>query len=115
MMFPHRRPAAVGGHHNGDGLRKHWGVMWDVIFVRQDQLQRVTPYRQIDFGFGLAGAKMEMVEVIRDRLVKRRQAGIDQQWWCPVFAFSKPAGATPMPTSPKRTIGVGVTYAPSTG
>src|SRR3569833_4504180 len=50
-----------------------------MVLVSQDQLQGVTPYGQIDRGFGLTGAKMEMIEGIRYRLIERRQAGIDHQ------------------------------------
>ena len=32
-----------------------------------------------DLGLGLAGAEMQMVKVARDRLVERRQVGVDQQ------------------------------------
>ena len=50
-----------------------------MIFVGQDQLQCVTTYGQIDLGFGLTCSKMEMIEVIRYRLIEWRQARIDQQ------------------------------------
>jgi hypothetical protein len=50
-----------------------------MVLVSQDQLQAVTTYGQIDLGFGLTGAKVEMIEVIRYRLIEWRQAGIDHQ------------------------------------
>jgi hypothetical protein len=37
------------------------------------------------------------------------------RWWCPVSFFSTPAGATPMPDNPNRTVTSRPTVAPSTG
>src|SRR5229473_844001 len=35
--------------------------------------------RQSDFGLGLTAAKMNVVEIARDRLIERRQSGIDEK------------------------------------
>ena len=51
----------------------------DVILVAQQQLQGVLPGLQRHLGFGLAGAEVQMVEVARNRLVERRQIGVDEQ------------------------------------
>ena len=51
----------------------------DVILVSQQQLQRVLAGRERDLRLGLAGAVMQMIEVVRNRLVERRQVGVDQQ------------------------------------
>ena len=53
--------------------------MRDVILVSQQQLQRVLAGRERDLRLGLAGAVMQMIEVVRNRLVERRQVGVDQQ------------------------------------
>ena len=33
--------------------------------------------------FGLSGAEMKMIEVVRDRLIERRQVGVDQHMMVP--------------------------------
>jgi len=50
-----------------------------VILVPQQQLQRVRSRLERDLGLGLAGAEVEVIEVVGDRLVERRQLGVDQQ------------------------------------
>ena len=46
--------------------------MWDVVLIAEQQLQCVRPRRQREFNFGLPAAKMEMVFVVRDRLIEGR-------------------------------------------
>ena len=41
--------------------------------VGEQQAQRVLAERQRDLRFGLAGAEMQVAEVVGDRLVHRRQ------------------------------------------
>jgi len=53
-----------------------------VLFAEQE-LQGVLPRRQRHVGLGLPGPKTQMVEVIGDRLVERRQLGVDQQMMVP--------------------------------
>jgi len=53
--------------------------MRDVILVPQQQLQRVRSRLERDLGLGLAGAEVEVIEVVGNRLVERRQLGVDQQ------------------------------------
>src|SRR5665213_2721000 len=53
--------------------------MRDVILIPQEQLQRVLTGRQGDFRFGLGVAKMQMIEIVGNRIVHRRQFGINQQ------------------------------------
>ena len=47
--------------------------------IAEQQLQRVSAWRQRDLSFGLAGAKMKIVEVGRNRLSEWRQCRIDDQ------------------------------------
>jgi hypothetical protein len=47
--------------------------------IREQQAQLVTARRQRDFRLGLAGAKMKMIEIVGNRLVERRQIGVDQK------------------------------------
>ena len=51
----------------------------NVILVAEQQLERVLAVLEGDLGLGLAAAEVEMVEVVGDRLIERRQIGIDQQ------------------------------------
>ena len=51
--------------------------MWSLSPI--SELQRVLAVLERDLGLGLAGAEMQVVEVARDRLVERRQVGVDQQ------------------------------------
>ena len=53
--------------------------MRDVIRIAHQQLQRVRARWQLDHGFGLAEPEMQVMAVVRDRLVQRRQRRIDQQ------------------------------------
>jgi hypothetical protein len=43
-----------------------------MVLVSQQQLQCVLARRERDLGFGLTGAVMQMIEVIRDRLIEGR-------------------------------------------
>ena len=47
--------------------------MSNVGVIAEQELQRVLACRQRDLDLGLAIAKMQMVEIARDRLVRRRQ------------------------------------------
>jgi hypothetical protein len=53
--------------------------MWKVVPVREQQLQRVLARWKRNFRLGLAGAEVQVVRVVRDRLVERWKFGIDQQ------------------------------------
>jgi hypothetical protein len=53
--------------------------MWNVIFVPQEQLQCVCARFEGDFRLGLAGSEMQMIEVVGNGLIERRQLGVDQQ------------------------------------
>jgi hypothetical protein len=48
-----------------------------VVFVAHEQLQCVLAGFECDLSLGLASSKVEMVEVVRDRLVESRELGID--------------------------------------
>jgi hypothetical protein len=50
-----------------------------MIHISEQELERMLTGRQADLGFGLTVAEMEMVEVIGDRRVERRQLAINQQ------------------------------------
>lgn len=49
--------------------------------------------RQRDLGLGLPAAEMDVVEIARDRLVERRQIGVDQQMMVAGIASGLPGGS----------------------
>ena len=53
--------------------------MRHVILVAEHELQGVLAGRQRDLGFGLAGAEMQMLEVVRDFGIERRRRRVDDQ------------------------------------
>ena len=50
-----------------------------MILVAEDELQGVLARRQRHLGFGLAGAEMQVIEVVRQRPVERRRRHVDDQ------------------------------------
>jgi hypothetical protein len=51
----------------------------NVILVTHEQLQSVLPWSQGDLSLGLAGAEMQMIEIVGNGLIERWKLGIDQQ------------------------------------
>ncbi len=70
-----RRHADIDNHHTGVDGR----VMRNVRRVPEQQLERVAAPRQGHGGFGLARAEMQVVLIVRDRLIQRRQRRIDEK------------------------------------
>jgi len=64
---------------NLDAWRKYRRRVWNVILVSKKQLKRMIPSFQRYRGLSLTTAEVEMIEVVRDRPVERRQFGVDQQ------------------------------------
>ena len=52
--------------------------MRHMVLVAKEELQDVRAGGESDFGLGLAGAEVQVIEIIRNWLVERRQLGIDQ-------------------------------------
>ena len=50
-----------------------------MVGVAQQQLQRVRSGRQREFDFRLPAAEVEVVLVVRNGLVERRQVRVDQE------------------------------------
>lgn len=50
-----------------------------MILVPHQQLQCMLAGFERNLGLGLAGAKMQMIKVVRDGLIEGRQMGIDQE------------------------------------
>ena len=49
-----------------------------MIGVTHQDLQGMGAWWQVDVGFGLAQPEVQVVLVVRDGLIERRQRGIDQ-------------------------------------
>ena len=64
---------------DGDALRHHRRIVRHVVLIAHEQLQRVDARRQFEHRLGLAESEMQVVAVVRDRLIERRQRRIDQQ------------------------------------
>ena len=73
------RWAAGFARDHRDLFRIQRRIMRHVTRIAQQQLQRVPAGRERDLSFGLAGAKMQMVEVGGNCLAEWRQRGIDDQ------------------------------------
>ena len=67
------------GNTNLDARRHDRGIVGNVILVPEKQLQRVFARSERQFRFGLACPEMQMVEIVRNGLIERRQIGVDQQ------------------------------------
>jgi len=61
--------------------------MRHVIFVAKKQLECVRSQRQRDLRLGLTRPKVQVIEIIRNRLPQRRQRGIDHQMVVPGIGF----------------------------
>src|SRR4029077_11854862 len=73
------RPSSRSGHEHLDWLRHDRGGVRHMALVAEQELQRVYSQWQRHSCFRLPGAEVQMIEVIRDRLVERGQLGIDQE------------------------------------
>ena len=71
-----RRRHADIDHHD---LRIDRRIVGNVRRVPEQQLQRMPAPRQGDGRFGLAGAEMQVVFVVRNRLIQGRQPRVDKQ------------------------------------
>ena len=54
-----------------------------VLVPEQQELKFMRTERQRYLGFSLSGAEMEMIEVVWNGLIERRQGGVDQQVMMP--------------------------------
>ena len=61
----------------------------------------MLPRGQVDFSLGLAGAKMQVVEVVWNRFIQRRQIGIDYQMVVSRIRSIGPRRCYPHTTKPK--------------
>ena len=52
--------------------------MRDVVLVAEQELQSVVAWGQRHFCFGLPSAEMQMIEIVRDRLIEGGHRSVDQ-------------------------------------
>ena len=64
---------------NDDWIRIDRRLVRDVVGVPQKDLQGVTPFRQGDGRLCLTAAEMQVVLVVRDRLIQWRERRVDQE------------------------------------
>src|SRR5262245_3117844 len=65
---------------NADLLRYDWRLEQSMLGIAEHELKRMRAGRQFEPHFGLAGAEVQVVLVLRDRLVwVERRIDIDQQ------------------------------------
>src|SRR5579862_7066524 len=80
-----------------------------MIGIAEEELQGVFARRQLDAHFGLAGAEMEMVLVVRDRLIERRQVRVDDEMVMPgigaIDAGGRDAGTAQSHAQPEFSAG----------
>jgi len=105
---PRRRTAAFR-YRDIDNIGINRRIVRYVSGVREQKAQLVRAGRQRDLGLGLAGTKMKVIKIVGDRLVeaaaaRRQQAGDDARG----VRLSKPAGAMPIFSRPRRITGFGV-------
>lgn len=50
-----------------------------MVGVAEEQLKRVLAQRKVNSCFGLSRSEVQMIEVVRYRLIQRRQLGVDQK------------------------------------
>src|SRR3954454_7720537 len=53
--------------------------MRDVVLVAEQELQSVVAWGQRHFCFGLPSAEMQMIEIVRDRLIEGGHRSVDQE------------------------------------
>ena len=87
--------------------------MWDVVLIAEQQLQCVRPRRQRQFNLGLPAAKVEMVFVVRDRLIEGRQIRIDQQVMMAGIGLLRSRGRNAHSMQPEVNVVLGPMTAPS--
>src|SRR3984893_10341871 len=73
------RPAAGRRHHDLYRLGINRGFMRQVILVTEQQLEGMLAERKRDLRLGLSRSEVQVIEVIRNRLVQRRQRGVDHE------------------------------------
>src|SRR5436305_535883 len=53
--------------------------MRDVVLVSEQELKRMRAMLERDLSLALPSAEMEMIEVVRDGFIERRELSVDQQ------------------------------------
>src|SRR5215831_15756632 len=80
-------------HANRSGI--YGGLVGDVIFVTEEELKRMLSERKRDLGLRLSCAKMQMIEIIGNGLIQRRQWGVNHQVMVAGIGFFNAGGRHP--------------------
>ena len=75
--------------------------MGDVIFVTEDKLERMLSERKRDLRLGLSRAKMQVIEIIRNGLIQRRQRDVHHQVMVAGIGFLDTSRGHPHVNEPK--------------
>src|SRR5262245_49753020 len=75
-----RCPLGSGLHDQDLNARRHERrIMRNVVLVAEEELQGVRSRLKRNLRLGLAGTEVEMIEVVGNGPIERRQLGVDQQ------------------------------------
>src|ERR1700746_2978989 len=80
---PAWRRQAVGGYGDVDLFRIDRRIVRHVAGIAEQEPQPVVAQRQGGLCFGLSGTEVQMIEVVRDRLIERRQVRVHQKMMMP--------------------------------
>src|SRR5258708_14068809 len=70
------RPASSRRYRHPNRLGIDGGLMCDVIFVTEEKLERVLSEWKRDLCLGLSRAKMQVIKIIWNGLIERRERGV---------------------------------------
>src|SRR5262249_31451163 len=73
------RSASSCRHGHANRLGIDGGLVCHVIFVTEEKLERMLSERQRDLCLGLSRAKMQMIKIIWNGLIKRRKWRVQHQ------------------------------------
>src|SRR5436309_2005354 len=73
------RPASSRRYRHPNRLGIERGLMRDVIFVTEDKLERMLSERKRNLRLGLSRAKMQVIEIIGNGLIQRRERDVHHQ------------------------------------
>jgi len=73
------RPASSRRYRHPNRLGIDGGLMCDVIFVTEEKLEHVLSEWKRDLCLGLSRAKMQVIKIIWNGLIERRERGVHHQ------------------------------------
>ena len=79
----HAAGLASRPHDHLDRLGHNRRVVWHMVFVAQQQLNGVPAWTESEAGLGLTASEMQVVKIIGNWPVQRRQRRVDQKMMVP--------------------------------